>query len=137
MHQEKILNALSSAIGHLENSLKMFSNRKEKETFDLVWRASSDVEYGLFLLSLIHSDEAESFYSKHKLSSQQIETQPEQALMLALEMLREAKDNIKGNDLSGAHEKTWKARSYLLKVQEIFEKKQKASREKSSTPRAS
>jgi hypothetical protein len=123
MNREKILNAIASAIGHLENSMKLFSDKKEEETFNMVWRASSDVEYCLFLLSLLHSNEAESFYSKHKSSSKQMDIQP--ALTSALNLLQEAKSNVENDDLAKAHEKTWQARGYLFKVQEVFEEKRK------------
>jgi hypothetical protein len=131
MNREKILSAIASAIGHLENSMKMFSEKKEEEIFNMVWRASSDVEYCLFLLSLLHSNEAVSFYSKHKSSSKQMEIQP--ALTSALNMLKEAKSNIDSNNLVNAHEKTWQARGYLFKVQEVFQKKRKIGAERSST----
>ncbi len=134
MNREKILSAITSAIGHLENSMKLFSNKKEEETSNMVWRASSDVEYCLFLLSLLHSNEAESFSLKHKSSSKQMEIQP--ALTSALNMLKEAKSSVKNDDLAKAHKKTWKARSYLFEVQKIFEKKRKIGAERSSTPRS-
>jgi len=131
MNREKILSAISSAIGHLENSMKLFSDKKEEEIFNLVWRASSDVEYCLFLLSLLHSNEAESFYPKHKSSSKQTEIQP--ALTSALNVLKEAKSNIDSNNLVKAREKTWQARGYLFKLQEAFEKKRKIGAERFST----
>jgi hypothetical protein len=131
MNQEKILGAITSAIGHLENSLKLFSNKNEEETLNRVWRASSDVEYCLFLLSLLHSNEAEGFSLKSKSSSKQMEIQ--QALNSALRMLKEAKSDVENNDLAKAQEKTWQARSYLLKMQEILEKKRKTGAERSST----
>ena len=134
MNREKILSAITSAIGHLENSMKLFSNKKEEETSNMVWRASSDVEYCLFLLSLLHSNEAESLSLKHKSSSKQMEIQP--ALTSALNMLKEAKSSVKNDDLAKAHEKTWKARSYLFEVQKIFEKKRKIGAERSSTLRS-
>jgi hypothetical protein len=135
MNREKILSAITSAIGYLENSLKLFSNRDEEETFNMVWRASSDVEYCLFLLALLHSNEVESFHLKHRSSSKQMEMQP--ALTSALDILKEARSDVENCDFVKAHEKAWQARSYLLKVQEIFEKKRKIGAERSSTTRFS
>lgn len=134
MDREKILSAITSAIGYLENSVKLFSNKNEEETYNMVWRTSSDVEYSLFLLSLLHLTEAESFSSKHKFSSKQMEIQP--ALTSALNMLKEARGSVENNDLVNAYEKAWQARSYLFKVQEIFEKRRKIGAEKSSTLRS-
>lgn len=130
MNREKILSAITSAIGYLENSVKLFSNKKEKETSNLVWRASSDVEYCLFLLSLIYSHGAESFSLKRKPSSK---TEMQPALSSALKLLKEAKSSIESDDLAKAHEKTWQARIYLFRVQENFEKKRKIGTELSST----
>lgn len=129
MNQKKILSAITSAIGHLENSMKLLSSKNEKEASDAVWQASSDVEYCLFLLLLLHSNEAENFSSKHKFSKP-MEIRP--ALTCALDMLEEAKTSVKNNDLATAYEKTWQARSYLFKVHEIFEKKRKIGAERSS-----
>lgn len=131
MDREKILGAITSAIGYLENSMKLFSNKNEEETSRMVWRASSDVEYCLFLLSLLHSNEAESFSLKHKSVSKQMEIRP--ALTSALHMLEEAKSSVENDDLAETLEKTWQARSYLFRVHEIFEKKRKIGAERSST----
>jgi hypothetical protein len=131
MNREKILSAITSAISHLKNSMKLFSNKNQEETFNMAWRASSDVEYCLFLLSLLHPGAVESFSLKRKSMSKQMETQ--QALISALNMLKEAKSNIESNDSAEAHKKTWQARIYLLKVQENFEKKRKIRTELSST----
>jgi len=132
MDREKILSAISSAIGYLENSSKLFSNKEEGETYNLVWRASSDVEYCLFLFSLLHPNEAESFSLKRESSSKQIEIPS--VLTSALNMLEEAKSCIENDDFAKAHRKTWKARVYLFKVQKIFEKQRKIGVERSSTP---
>jgi len=131
MDREKILSAISSAIGYLENSSKLFSHKKEAETYNMVWRASSDVEYSLFLFSLLHPNEAESFSLKHESSSKQMEIRP--TLTSALSMLEEARSCVENDDFAKAHEKTWKARVYLFKVQKIFEKQRKIGAERSST----
>jgi hypothetical protein len=133
MNREKILGAITSAMNHLRDSLKLLSNGKEEETFNMVWLASSDLEYSLFLLSLLHPNQAESLSLKHQSSSKQ--TEKKSALSSALEMLKEAKRSLEREDLVKTQEKTWQARSYLLKVQEIFEKKRKIGAEGSSTTR--
>ncbi len=134
MNRQKILSAITSAIDYLENSMKLFSNKKEEETSNMVWRASSDVEYCLFLFSLLYSNEAESLSLKRKSSSKQMEIQP--ALTSALNILEEAKRSVENNDLAKAYEKTWQARSYLFKVQKIFEKNRKIGAERFSTTRS-
>jgi len=134
MNRQKILSAITSAIDYLENSMKLLSNKKEEETSNMVWQASSDIEYCLFLLSLLYSNEAESLSLKSKSSSKQMEIQP--TLTSALNILKEAKRSVENNDLAKAYEKTWQARSYLSKVQKIFEKNRKIGAERFSTTRS-
>ena len=131
MNREKIINAITKAIGHLENSVKLFSNENEKETLEMAWQASSDVEYSLFLLSLLPSTDAESLSLKRKSSSKLTDIQS--ILNSSLNMLKAAKSNIENGDLSRGYEKAWQARSYMLKAQEIFEKKQSESKKPAPT----
>jgi hypothetical protein len=134
MNREKILNTIKSAIGYLENSLELLAKRKEEETFNSLWQASSDVEYCLFLLSLLHSEEPKGFATKQSSSSKQMEVQP--ALASALDTLKKAKSNIENDNLMEAQEKAWEARNYLFRVQEIFEKKRKIGAEQPSATRS-
>lgn len=134
MNREKILNTIKSAIGYLENSLELLAKGKEEETFDGLWQASSNVEYCLFLLSLLHSEEPKGFTAKQSSSSKQMEVQP--ALASALDTLKKAKSSIENDNLMEAQEKAWEARNYLFRVQEIFEKKRKISAEQSSATRS-
>jgi len=129
MNQGKVVTSLESAISHLENSLKLLSEKREKEAYDEVWQASSDIEYCLFLLSL-HYDEPENFAVKRSSSG---ETTIESMLTTALETPKETKGNVKSNNLDKAIGNAWEVRDHLLKVQEVFEKKRKAEAEKSST----
>jgi hypothetical protein len=129
MNHEKVLASLKSAMGHLENSLKLLSEEREKEAFDEVWQASSDIEYCLFLLSL-HHDEPEGYAVKQS-SSEEIQTGS--ALTTALDMLRKTKSSVENGNLGEAIRNAWKVRGCLLRVQKVFEKKRKAKTEKSST----
>jgi hypothetical protein len=134
MNREKIVNAMTSAMNHLKDSLKLLSSGKEEEISNMVWQASSDVEYCLFLLSLLHPNQGESLPPKTLSSPKLKET--ESVISCALEMLKKAKSSLEKDDLATAQEKAWQARSYLLKAQEIFEKKRKIGAEKSSTTRS-
>jgi hypothetical protein len=123
MKQENILEAITSAIAHLENSMEGLIKKDEKKVTNFVWRAASDLEYALFLFSLIHQDETES--SSWKLDPSPEQTEIEPLLTSAQNLLKEAKENFKANDLHEAHKKTWMARGYLLKVHDFFEKKRR------------
>lgn len=134
MDREKILSAITSAISNLENSIMLISNKNEEEFSSAVWQASADVEYSLFLLSLLRSEETERFSLKRKSTSKQMEMQP--AISSALDILMEARGNVENGDLAVAHENAWKARNYLYSVQKIFEKSRKIGAERASTTRS-
>jgi hypothetical protein len=130
--QERILCTITSAISHLQNSVKQLSSRSEKEAFSLIWQASSDVECCLFLFSLLHPNQAETFSLKRKPVSKQTEIQ--EALTSAVNILEDAKRNVESSDSTEAYKKAWKARSHLFNVQKLFEKKRKIRAVRSSTP---
>ena len=133
MNRERILSALTSAISNLENSIVLASNKKEEEISDVVWQACADVEYSLFLLSLLRSEETERFALSRRFSSKQKEMP---ALSSALDMLIEARGNVENGALVVAQEDAWRARNYLFSVQEILEKSRKIGVERASTTRS-
>jgi len=121
-HKQKIIEAIKSAINHLESSMKALVNRDENGVADSVWRAAANLEYANFLFSIIHG-EPESRSWKLELRSKQVEIGP--LLMSAQDLLREAQSGLDTSELHEAYKKTWMARGYLLKVQGILEKRQK------------
>ena len=120
MKQENILKAITSAIAYLENSMDALAKKDEKKVTNFVWRAASDLEYALFLFSLIHQDETESSSWKLDPHSKQIEIEP--LLTSAQNLLKQAKESFEADDLHEAHKKTWIAQGHLLRIQEFFEK---------------
>ena len=58
MRLEKVTRAITSAMGYLQDSMKVVS--KMDEVSGLVWQAAADLEYALFLFSMMHQDESES-----------------------------------------------------------------------------
>jgi len=130
MKQENIFKAITSAIAHLENSMDAIAKKDETKVMQLNWRAASDLEYALFLFSLIHQDETESSSWKLDPRSKQLEIEP--LLIFAQDLLKEAKDNFEAEKLHEAHKKTWMARGQLLKVHDFFEKKQRKGEKVSS-----
>ena len=131
MEQEKLIKAIASAISNLENSIEALVKRDEKGVLSYVWRAAADSEYTLFLFSLMHREELEGSSWKSSFHPKKGEVGP--ALACAQDLLKEAKESIEANDSHEAHKKTWMARGYLLKVQDIFEKR-RGSGEKSILP---
>jgi len=126
MKQEKIIESIASAINRLEGSMKALAKKDEKNLVNLVWRAGADLEYALFLFSLMHQNESESSSWKIDLHSKQVEISS--ILSSVQNLLREAKDNMEAGELLGAHKKTWTARGRLLKVHDTFEKKRREQR---------
>jgi hypothetical protein len=123
MKHENILKAITSAIACLENSMEALVKKDEKKVISFVWRAASDLEYALFLFSLIHQDKTENSSWKLDLRSKQVEIRP--LLISAQDLLKEAKNSFEADELDEAHKKTWMARGYLLKLHDFFEKKRR------------
>lgn len=130
-HQQKIIEALTSAINHLENSMKTLVNKDENGVSDSVWRAAADLEYANFLFS-ITQDETKSGSWKLDPNSKQEEIGP--LLVSAQDLLKEAKGGLDAGEFSESHKKTWVARGYLLKVHGILEKRRKKRGKSAVTP---
>jgi hypothetical protein len=120
--QKSIIEALTSAISHLENSMKALVNRDENRVMASVWKAAADLEYTNFLFSITR-DKLKSSSWKLDLRSKQVEIRP--LLVSAQDLIKEAKNDLDADGLLEAYKKTWMARGYLLKVSDIFQKAQK------------
>ncbi|MFQ5758901.1 MAG: hypothetical protein ACE5IF_04420 [Candidatus Bathyarchaeia archaeon] len=123
MRLEKLTRAIKSAMGYLEDSMKVVSKGNDEDVSGLVWRAAADLEYALFLFSIMHQDESESSSWKLGLHSKDVEI--DSALASTRDLLKEATSIMKAGEIREAHKKTWMARGYLLRLQEFFEKKRK------------
>ena len=121
MKQENIFKAIMSAIAYLEDSMEALVEKDDKKVAHFAWRAASDLEYALFLFSLMHQDETESPSWKLNPKSKQLEIEP--LLISAQDLLKEARNRFEANELHEAHKKTWIARGQLLKVHDLLEKR--------------
>lgn len=121
MKQENIFKAITSAIAHLEDSMEALVKKDEKKVAHFAWRAASDLEYAVFLFSLMHQDETESSSWKLNPKSKQVEMGP--LLISAQDLLKEAKNSFEADELHEAHKKTWMSRGQLLRVHDLLEKK--------------
>ena len=130
MKQENILKTITSAIAHLENSMEALAKKAEKKVVHFTWRAASDLEYALFLFSLMHQDETESSSWKLNPHTKQVEIGP--LLISAQDLLKEAKNSFEADELHQAHKKTWMARGHLLRLHDFLEKKQRKGEKASS-----
>jgi len=114
MRQKKIMAAITSAIDHLENSMKALVKKDEPEVAGSVWKAAADLEYALFLFSLAQQEESERSSWKMESPLKQAEVGP--ILVSAQDLLKEAKSSIDVGELWEAYKKTWMARGHLLMV---------------------
>ena len=123
MEQEKLTGAVASAMGYLENSMKLMSKGKDEDVSTLVWRAAADLEYALFLFSIMNQNESQS--SSWKLGLRFKEFEAESVLASARDLLEAGESKIEAGELREAHKEVWMARGYLLKLQEFFEKRRR------------
>jgi hypothetical protein len=123
MQQEKLTSAIASAMGYLKDSIKLMSQENDEDVSDLVWRAAADLEYALFLFSIMNQNESQSSSWKLGLRSKEVEVAS--VLTSTRDLLEETEGKIKAGELREAHKKIWMARGYLLKLQKFFEKKRK------------
>ena len=130
MKRENILENITSAINYVEESMKALTEKKQKEVIRSVWRASADLEYALFLFSLMLQDENPSASWKLNPPAKQVEVGS--TIVATQNLLKEAKDSFEAQNFHEAHKKTWMARSYLLRVNDFFEKLQRKEGKTSS-----
>ena len=121
MKQDNILKAITSSIAYLEGSMEALTKKDEEKVAYSAWRAASDLEYALFLFSIVHQDEPERRSWKLDPKSKQLEIEP--LLVSAQNLIREAKSSFEADEVHEAHKKAWMARGQLLRVHDLLEKK--------------
>jgi len=85
---EEILKALRSAITYLDNSLVVAGKKDEDLLENSVWHVAAELEYTLFLFSVIVQDEIER--SKWKLSPKLSKINVYQALLKVQDLINRA-----------------------------------------------
>jgi hypothetical protein len=120
MQIKKISKTLASALAYIEDAVLAQAEGNEEKVMQLTWRAASNLEYGLFLFSLKHSAESSSW----KLPPIK-QPKTESLLASTQDLLEEATKSLEADDLKEAHKKTWIARGQLLRIHDLFEKKQR------------
>ncbi len=128
LSRDKIESALSTALKHLENSLRILSNNGDETAIsDSLWAASAETEYAVFLLALGQEDKTE-IYSWKQISSAKQKIDFKLALTTAQELLKKAKAYVDTENLRESHKEAWTARNLLLKAQELVEKKRREAK---------
>jgi hypothetical protein len=127
MYEDKINTALSTTLKHLTDSLKALSEGKSKALSDSMWSALLESEYAVFVLSLTQGEEAENApWKKTSAATQKVELEP--ALTSAMELLKNAKKELKSSRLENAYEKAWKARNLILDTQGLADEKRRETK---------
>ena len=106
--------------------MKALETEEEASAMNDVWQTAADLEYALFLFSIMQQDEAQRSSWKLRLPSKNDEIKP--LLVAAKAALDTAEQEIKKQNLLEAHKRTWEARGYLLRIHDFFEKKRKSGK---------
>ena len=120
MEAQKLSKAVTSALTYIEESIIAQAKSDQNKVIQLNWKAASDLEYCLFLFSLINPNDTRS--SSWKLY---LPKQPEIEVLLTStrDLLIEAIESLDANDLKEAYKKTWLARGQILQIHDFYEKK--------------
>ena len=130
MQLEKISKTIASALAYLEDSADVYAKGNETKVMQLTWKAASDLEYGLFIFSLIHQDEARSpAWKLPHIKKLEVEA----LIASTTALLKGAAKSLKADEFKEAYKKTWLARGQLLRIHDFFEKKQGKTREEGNT----
>jgi hypothetical protein len=121
MQIQKISKTVISALAYIEDAILAQAEGNEETVMQLTWRAASDLEYGLFLFSLKHSEDRNSSWKLPPIKQPKIES----LLAATQNLLEEAAKSLEADDLKEAHKKMWIARGQLLRIHDPFEKKQR------------
>ena len=125
MQLQDILQTIISALEYLRKAADANIKEDEKEIKWLTWRASSDLEYGLFLFGLYYKEENKS--SSWKLPESR-QSKIDSLIISTQEILKEAEKNFEITNLEEAYKKMWIAKGQLLRVHDLFEKKRKTQK---------
>jgi hypothetical protein len=125
MDLQKISKSIISALENLRKATEAQIKKNEKEVMLLTWKASSDLEYGLFLFGLYRQEENRSSSWKLPISKQ---PKIESILKKTQEMLKVAEKNFELENLEEAYKNMWIAKGELLRINDLFEKKRKTQK---------
>lgn len=119
---EKLSKALKTATRYLEDSTSTLG-KDEKAFANGVWHAAAELEYALFLFSLIFKEECDT--SKWKPNPETRKIGADEMLAKVRGLLDESMKALVGGDLTDAYKCAYMARHYVFKVQEDLAKKKR------------
>lgn len=129
MANEKISRALESATTHLKNSMVALNKKDESSFADSLWHTAAELEYALFLFSILFPEESEVSRLKPNPDLKKMGTGS--ILIEVSKLLNEAEKFVVNESLLDAYRSVYVARNCILRVQEdIAKKKREALRKK-------
>ena len=120
---EKISKALKSATAHVNNSIQAVEEEEENLIDKGVWHASADLEYALFIFSIVTDDQVDKSGWNPNPRFKKGEINP--PLIKVRDLIDKAETSLKDEKLLNAYKNASVARSYLLKLQKYFTKKKR------------
>lgn len=123
----KVAVAIASALNYLENSIETLSSGDCDAFAQNVWHVVAELEYALFLFSIIIQD---NVLSKPKATPNPKKIELKQMLDDASCFLRGAEALVKDGKFLAAYENVRNARNCMLNVQEEFSKRRRGESEK-------
>jgi len=124
---KKLVSAIDSAVEALENSTEAAVKNGGRQLEKLVWKVSAELEYALFLFSIMHSGELKP---PKKVNPKSKSLEIDSTLASVQDLLREVKENLGRKEMAEAYQKAWVAREHLLKVHGEIEKQRKQEKRK-------
>jgi len=125
---ERILKPLKSTMAYLEKSVQAL-NKKDENLFDgNLWHAAAELEYALFLFSVMFQNESSLLKWKPNPELKKTEVGP--MLTEAKNLLNKAEKCMVNEKLLDAYKSADIARHYLLKVHEDLVKKKREALKK-------
>lgn len=130
--KKNVNSALESAAVFLEDAMKAVLKKDETKVKELVWKASSELEYALFVLSLMINEDEKLTKTRMKLDvNPNYKNDLGAVLVSAQDLTVEAQKLLDKKHFEEAYGRAKAARNYLLRLHEAFEKQRKAKRSKS------
>ncbi|MEM3699730.1 MAG: hypothetical protein QXL57_02540 [Candidatus Bathyarchaeia archaeon] len=116
---EKILKTLKNAKSYLEKSMTALNNKNDTLFSDSLWHFAAELEYALFLFSIILRSENNG--ANWKPNPKKIDVIPNRREVQTL--LNEAERFVADGKLLEAYKNVYVIRHYTLKIQEDLAKK--------------
>lgn len=128
MTKSKLLKALESAMTHLNNSLDALDEESRNPLEESVWHVGAELEYALFLFSMLVGDETNR--SKWKINPKLKKAELKPTLMEVQNLLKKSKRHVRNmrertGELSEAYKNASIARDYVLGIQKRFSKERR------------